>query len=247
MRGFRQGPGLHVRGGGVTPLCVIPARAGSKRLPGKNLRTLGGKPILAWTVEAALRSGIFGSVYVSSEDERTLELARGWGAATPFVRPKDLAGDTVTNVAVALHQVDELARAGLEHDAVVCLQPSSPLRSGDHIRGAWDRFLDDGAAFLASVTPIDPHYFHWAMRHDPTAGWGMYFGDAFLDVRQNLPAVFRPNGAIKIARIDALREAGTFFGAPMSAYEMPEENSIHVATRTDLIVAEALMLSRVVA
>lgn len=229
----------------MTPLCVIPARAASKRLPGKNLLDLGGKPMLAWTVEAALESAIFETVYVSSEDERTLEQARGWGAATPFVRPDELAGDTVTNVAVALHQADQLAEDGHSHDAVVCLQPSSPLRSGDHVRRAWEQFLSDDADFLASVTPIDPHYFHWAMRLHPATGWGMYFGDEFMNVRQKLPPVFRPNGAIKIARIEPLREAGNFFGAPMSAYEMPDDASIHVATRTDLVIAEALVKERV--
>lgn len=247
MRRLRDGPGLSIWGRSMTPLCVVPARAGSKRLPGKNLAALGGKPMLAWTVEAALESGIFETVYVSSEDERTLELARGWGAATPFVRPADLAGDTVTNVAVVLHHADRLAEDGHVHDAIVCLQPSSPLRSDDHIRRAWEQFLADEVDFLASVTAIDPHYFHWAMRRHPTTGWGLCFGDEFMKVRQKLPPVFRPNGAIKIARIEPMRATGNFFGAPMGAYEMPDEASIHVATRTDLVIAEALVKERVAA
>lgn len=220
------------------PCCLIPARGGSKRLPRKNILPLGGRPMLAWTVEAAAESGIFDRVLVSTEDAEIAAVAAACGAEVPELRDPALAGDTVTNVAVAL---DLARRMGWpDDDAVVCLQPSSPLRTGRHIAEAWQRFVEAGADFLVSVGPVDPHHFHWAM-HEADGRWQMVFGDRYMTVRQGLPAVFGPNGAVKIARLAALSRKGDFFGEPLTVSIMPQAASLHVATRTDLAVAEALM------
>lgn len=224
----------------MAPLCVIPARAGSKRLARKNVAPLGGRPMLAYTIAAARDSGVFADVYVSTEDAEIAALARDHGATVPGLRPTELAGDTVTNVAVCLHLADQLAAEGSPHDAVVCLQPSSPLRGAAHVRGAWQAFADQDVDFLVSVAPIDPHCYHWAMEENE-GNWRMVFGDRYLAVRQTLPPVWRPNGAIKIARLEALRATGHFFGARLGAYPMPEEASVHVATATDLKLCEALL------
>lgn len=225
----------------MTPLCLIPARRGSKRLRDKNLAPLGGRPLVAWTIAAARESGVFDHVYVSTEDAEIAAIAEREGAVVPGLRPADLAGDTVTNVAVALHLHDRLAAEGAAYDAVVCLQPSSPLRDGRHVAEAWQAFRgDDAADFLVSVSPIDPHDFHWAL-HEGDTGWVMFFGDRFLAPRQDLPPVFRPNGAIKIATVPALRKTGNFFGAGLAVYEMPPDRSVHVATAFDLSVCEACL------
>jgi CMP-N,N'-diacetyllegionaminic acid synthase len=226
----------------MKPLCVIPARAGSKRLPRKNVLPLGGKPMLGWSIEAALRSGIFDQVYVSTENEDIAELARGFGAAVPALRPLDLAGDTVTNVAVSLHLHDLLRERGLRYDAIVCLQPSSPLRTAADISQSWKSFVDEKRSFLVSVTPIDPHYFHWALSEND-GDWKMFFGDRFMTVRQELPAVQRPNGAIKIAEVEALRAANNFFGDNLGVHVMPENASIHVATDFDLWLCESILVN----
>lgn len=227
----------------MNPLCIIPARAGSKRLPRKNVVNLNGRPLLAYTIEAAAQSGVFDRVYVSTEDAGIAAQARSFGADVPFLRPVELAGDEVTNVAVALHFFDTLVGHQLGYDAIVCLQPSSPLRRKDEIREAWDRFVDERRDFLVSVTHIDPHYFHWAMNKE-NGEWGMFFGERFKAVRQRLPQVFRPNGAIKIARPEALRDAGDFFGKNLGVFEMPEETSVHVATALDLALCATLLRFR---
>jgi CMP-N-acetylneuraminic acid synthetase len=219
----------------VKPLCVIPARRGSKRLPEKNVAQLGGRPLLAWTIDAALESSLFERVLVSTEDSSFAELARDLGA-TPHARPLELAGDLVSATEVCLDALD--AHRG--YDAVVCLQPSSPLRVSRDVRGAWERFLVSGADFLVSVTPIDPHYFHWAVEPEGE-WWHMVFGDRYLIERPLLPPVHRPNGAIKIGRSGPLRERRDFFGPRLAAYEMPEERSIHVAEPLDLLLAESLL------
>jgi CMP-N,N'-diacetyllegionaminic acid synthase len=219
----------------MKPLCVIPARRGSKRLPEKNVAQLGGRPMLAWTVDAALDSGLFDSVFVSTEDGEIAELARELGA-TPHARPLELAGDLVSATEVCL----DVLEAHPGYDAVICLQPSSPLRTGDDVRGAWDRFLVSGADFLVSVTPIDPHYFHWAV-HEEGEWWRMVFGSRYLVERPLLPPVHRPNGAIKIGRAGPLRHRRDFFGPRLAAYPLPEERSIHVAEAFDLRLAETLL------
>lgn len=226
----------------MKPLCVIPARRGSKRLPLKNILPLAGQPMLAHTVRAALDSGIFGRVLVSTEDAEIARLAEAAGAE-PHFRPEALAGDLVSATDVCLEAAEVLAGRSDRYDAVVCLQPTSPLRHGEDIRLGWARFVDTGADYLVSVTAVDPHYFHWAV-HETEAAWEMYFGDRFLMERPLLPPVFRPNGAIKIGRLAPLAQTRNFFGRKLEAYAMPEERSVHVAEQFDLDLAEFLMQKR---
>ena len=143
-------------------------------------------------------------------------------------RPAALAGDEVTNVEVSLLVHDTLAEAGDQHDAIVCLQPSSPLRDGDDIRSAWTRFVETGRDFLVSATAVDPHHFHWALERRADGTYGMLFGDRYMKLRQKLPEFYRPNGAIKIARVDALRERRNFFGPSLDISIIDEARSIHV-------------------
>ncbi len=220
-------------------LCVIPARRGSKRLSQKNIRPLNGKPLLLYTIEAALGSGIFDAAYVSTEDREIAQVAERAGAVA-HQRPVELAGDLVSATDVCIDVAQALASRGERHGAIVCLQPSSPLRNADDVRASWEQFIASGADYLVSVTPIDPHYFHWAV-HESPRGWEMYFGDKFMLERPLLPPVFRPNGAIKIGKIAALTATRNFFGKPLATYSMPETRSIHVAEQFDLDIAEHLV------
>lgn len=219
------------------PLCVIPARIGSKRLARKNVLPLNGRPLLAWTVDAALASGVFDEVLVSSEDDGVLGLATALGA-TAHRRPQALAGDLVsaTDVCLEALEVHEPGPGREPYGAVVCLQPSSPLRNAADIAGAWAQFVASGADFLVSVTPVDPHFFHWAVRPEGE-WWRMWFGEQFLVERPLLPPVHRPNGAIKIGLAAPLRERRDFFGPRLATFEMPEERSVHVAEQYDLDLA----------
>ena len=220
-------------------LCAIPARRGSKRLHDKNIVPLGGRPMLAYTVDAAIESELFERVYVSTEDDAIAQLAGELGA-TPHHRPRQLAGDLVSATDVCL---DAFEAAGGSYEAIVCLQPSSPLRDARDVRGAWEAFAASGADFLVSVTPIDPHYFHWAL--EPDGEWHhMVFGERYLVERPLLPPRYRPNGAIKIGRSGPLAERRDFFGPRLAVYEMPEERSVHVAEAFDLRLAEHLLSSK---
>lgn len=223
----------------MRPLCVIPARRGSKRLPLKNILPVHGRPMLAHTIVAAAGSGIFDQVFVSTEDAEIAGLAQAAGA-TAHMRPSELASDLVSATDVCIELAQSLEKQGRSYDAIVCLQPTSPLRNAHDIRLAWSAFLEAEADYLVSVTPIDPHYFHWAVAESPQ-DWGMYFGDKYMMERPLLPPVYRPNGAIKIGRTRPLQEVRNFFGPNLTIYQMPEERSLHVAEPFDYELAQFLM------
>ena len=219
--------------------CAIPARGGSERLPRKNVLPLFGRPVIAYTIAAALDSGVFDHVYVCTDDPEIAGIAEASGATVPTLVPAKLAGPMISSHESCLWMHDHLGSAA---NSLVCLQPSSPLRSSSDITRAVDRFLETDPRFLVSVTEIDPHYFHWAVVDD--GGWRLFFGEKYMLERQLLPPVFRPNGAIKIGRIGDLKEVGHFFGEPLETISMPVDRSTHVATKTDLITCEALLSNK---
>lgn len=220
-------------------LIAIPARGGSKRLPRKNICDLGGQPMLSYTVRAALESGLSEDIYVCTEDKEIAATAEEYGARAYWI-PEEMAGDEVSSTVPCLELCDHLASEGKQFEYIFNLQPTSPLRTEDDLTEALWSLEDSRSDFLVSVTPTDPHYFHWAMVMD-SEGWRMHFRDEFLKERPQLPPVFRPNGAIKLARASAVKSAGNFFGQPLTVHEMPEERSIHVATEFDLLCAMAMI------
>lgn len=191
------------------------------------------------TIIAARESRIFDKVWVSTEDSEIAEVALS-AKAEVHHRPLTLAGDLISSAEVCLEFEKKMAKQGKIYDAVVCLQPSSPLRSATDIRDSWDKMLDSDLDFLVSITSIDPHYFHWAV-HQVAGEWKMVFEDKFMQERSLLPPVYRPNGAIKIAKTLCLRNQKNFFGPKLGVYLMPEVRSIHIAESSDLAVAESLL------
>jgi CMP-N-acetylneuraminic acid synthetase len=221
-------------------IAVIPARRGSKRLALKNLQLVAGKPLLAYSIEAALAAD-FNPVYVATEDQEIADIAIKYGATVPKLVPATMTDDLNPSWEPCVYLADELAKEGLTFTNLLCLQPSSVLRNADDISAGMKVFATGEYDYVVSVTPIDPHYFHWAVVPGENNKWGMYFGKQFLKDRHQLPPVFRPNGAIKIANIEKLRVDKNFFGANLGVSSMPEERSLHVITAADLKIAEALM------
>ncbi|MEP7286097.1 MAG: acylneuraminate cytidylyltransferase family protein [Chloroflexota bacterium] len=229
----------------MKPICVIPARRGSKRLALKNILPLAGKPMVAYSIEAALSSGLFDRVFVSTEDDEIGEIASRYGA-TVHKRPVELADDLVSATDVCIDLINAQNALGAGYDSIYCLQPSSPLRTAADICGAWEQFVKTGANYLVSVTFIDPHYFHWAIQqqNDGSGWWEMYFGDKYMIERPLLPPVYRPNGSIKIGLIEPTIERRNFFGPHLTMYETPEDRSVHVAEQFDFDLAEFLLSRR---
>ena len=209
-------------------LGLIPARGGSKGLPGKNLLPVRGRPLIAWTAEAALAARHIDRVVVSSDDDAILAAGRACGCET-LRRPAALASDTATTIDVVVHALDSIGG----HDVVVLLQPTSPLRTSDDIDAACERFAASGAPACVSVSLAEQSPY-WMYR----LGTGQTL-EPIVDLpaeatrRQDLPAVYALNGAIYIADAGRLRAARAFVGADTIAYVMPASRSIDIDTAED--------------
>jgi CMP-N-acetylneuraminic acid synthetase len=222
-------------------LCAIPARGGSKRLPRKNVKSLAGKPMLAYSIEAAKATGLFEQIFVCTEDEEIAAVAKQYGAEVPYLMPPELCGDAVPSHSPCAHLASHLLAAGQPLETLLCLQPTSPLRSASDIFNGLNYYLEGSYKFVLSGTPIDPHYFHWALSQDENGAWTPFFGSKYMVERIYLPTVLRPNGSIKIANLSALRETGNFFGEGLGVFETPEERSVHVGTEYDFKMCEWLL------
>lgn len=225
-----------------TIFCAIPARGGSKRLPRKNVRQLANKPLIAYSIEVARNSGLFSSAYVCTDDEEIAQVALRLGARVDELVPAELCGDLVPSHVPCRYVMQKTAqRTGETFNWLLCLQPTSPLRDGSDLHNAV-RISDEAECdFVVSVTPLDPHDFHWAVVPEDDGNWKMFFGSQYMKERPLLPPVYRPNGSIKLARVEALDRFGHFFGTRMKVVETPPERSVHVATEFDLRLCECLL------
>lgn len=226
-------------------LHVIPARGGSKGIPRKNIALVGGKPLIAWTIEAVSRGAWGGRVVVSTDDEEIASVAREWKAEVPFLRPGELALDTTPGVEPPLHALDRLAAdEGYEPDLVVLLQPTSPLRTAEDITGAIRVAIEHEADAVVSVTPVEKHP-HWMKAMTADGRLRPLLSDvAAATHRQALPLAFSPNGAIYVARPDVLKRSRGWQTDRTYAWVMPPERSLDIDTPFDLELADLLLRKR---
>ena len=223
------------------PFALIPARGGSKRLPGKNIVPLGGKPLLAWTLEAAQRSGIFEDLWVSSEDDEILSVAEKWGGR-PLLRSTRLADDRVTVVQLCLEVIRELSLQDRLYSALYVLLPTSPFRRGETILRAWRFFQESGADALLSVVPVD-HPPQWAFTS--ADGWlKPLFPDAYESTRQTLAPAFRHDGGHAIAVIEKFVRWKSFLTPRTLAFPIDVEEAMDINRPEDLAWAEYLLERR---
>jgi CMP-N-acetylneuraminic acid synthetase len=220
----------------VKILGLIPARGGSKGIPRKNIKRIADKPLIAWTIEAASRSRWLDAVVVSTEDEEIAEVARSYGAQTPFVRPISLALDTTPGVDPALHALNELP----EFDAVTLLQPTSPLRRSTDIDACIEFALRLHAPCVVSVCESDKHP-AWMYTIDGGERLRPLTECANVTRRQDLPTVYAANGAIYFARRDWLLRTRKFIAPDTVAFVMPRERSVDLDTLTDWKIAEIFL------
>lgn len=225
-------------------LGLITARGGSKGLPGKNVRPLCGKPLIVWTVEAALASGVVDALVVSTDAEDIAEPARKAGADVPFLRPAELATDEATSLAVGLHALDWLQDHRRWHpEWLWLLQPTSPLRTAEHLREAW-RLAETAAAdsVLGVVRP--KHHPAWCLVESPDGALAPLLVAHSPGRRQDLTTVWAPNGAIYLTRVEALRREGRFTAGRCVPLPMTPEESLDIDTSLDFAVCEALLARR---
>jgi CMP-N,N'-diacetyllegionaminic acid synthase len=185
-------------------LALIPARGGSKRLPGKNKRLLGGKPLICWSIQAAQGIPEICDILISTDDPETAEISKAAGVLVPWLRPKELASDTATSVDVALHALDWYEKEHGEIDGLLLLQPTSPFRTVQSIEKALQIFENDPSCPVVSISPTHAHPL-WAMKLE-----GDYcvpfFGEHGLNKRsQDLEPAYTVNGSIYLYTKDYLR------------------------------------------
>jgi CMP-N-acetylneuraminic acid synthetase len=222
----------------VKVLGFIPARGGSKRFPRKNVALLGGRPLLAWTLEPARASGVFATLVLSTDDAEIAVIGKTLGASV-IERPAGLGADDVTVVEVLLATLDALEADGRRFDAAYVLMPTSPFRTAETIARAFETFRSAGASALVSVMPQEfpPE---WTLEIDDGR---LRARDAvrYVKPRVELTPSFRADGAHLIASVEALRRNREFLGADTLAFRAPDAERIDIDTPRDLEFAEFLL------
>jgi CMP-N,N'-diacetyllegionaminic acid synthase len=224
-------------------LAIIPARGGSKGLPRKNIYPLHGKPLIAWTIEQAQRSGRIDSILVSTDDEEIAGVARDFGLTVPFLRPSALAGDSSLIADAILHAVDWLEAHGEHFDIIALLEPTTPLRKSSDIDSAIALFLEslERADSLVSIGEIQNEnpYVAQIIRDGyvvPFIGSGEIPSN-----RQQLNKVYFPHGGIYMSKMDAFRKYRTFYQTRTIGYLVEEWQNYEIDSIYDLICVRAIM------
>lgn len=221
-------------------VAIIPARGGSRRIPRKNIVDFLGKPLIAWSIGAAVESGCFEQVLVSTDDPEIAETAKAFGAVVPFLR--QATGDDHSPVSLAtIEALDQYAAwRGRAARMVTQLLPTCPLRSTDHVRRAVAHFLSGGSDFLLSCTDYGPMNPWWAIAIESDGRPRALFPEAMTKRSQDLPTVYCPSGAIWIAQVPALMAARTFYGPGHQFWPMDWRAGVDIDTPEDLALAKAL-------
>lgn len=222
-------------------LALIPARGGSKRLPRKNLLPLAGKPLIAWTIEAAKKSKYINTVCVSTDDIELQSVALEYGAEVPFLRPAYLANDIAKSTDVAIHALDWYKQQGKVFDTLILLQPTSPLRTTEDIDNAIKLYVEKEACSVTSVCETE-HSPLWTNILPSDLSMDYFIRSEIKNSRsQDLPTYYRLNGAIYIVKSDTLYDTKSFIAEKGSfAYIMSQENSIDIDTKLDFYLVESI-------
>ena len=222
-------------------LAIIPARKGSKRLVGKNMLDLNGKPLIAWTIEEALKSKYIDNIIISTDDENIINLSKQYkGINVPFVRSKGLSSDKATSLDVVLHAINYFSCNHKNFDYVMLLQPTSPLRKSKDIDYSIEELSEEDKS-VVSVCETD-HSPLWSNRLPDNKSMKNFLSKEIQNLRsQDLPKYYRLNGAIYISEVEYLVKEKGFLGDQTKAYIMPIERSIDIDTKKDLELCKILL------
>jgi CMP-N-acetylneuraminic acid synthetase len=227
-------------------LAIIPARAGSKGVPNKNARLLGGKPLIAYSIEQALKSKFIEDIVVSTDSEEIGEMARKFGAQVPFIRPAHLSTDTAKSIDVVVHAVEFLKEQGKIYDGIILLQPTSPFRDVSLVDSAIEQFLSGEIDSLVSVARVPKEYNpHWVYEVNKNGFLSLSTGDKeIISRRQDLPEAFHRDGNIYISSIDVILNKRSFYGEKLGFIETKSEINVNIDTMEDWEEAERLIQMR---
>lgn len=227
-------------------IAIIPARGGSKGVPGKNIKPIEGKPLIAYTIEAALGAKGIERVIVTTDDEDIAKVAKDAGAEVPFLRPAELATDTAAAPDVYMHAVEFLSKdMGVEIENFMVLLPTAPLRTSQHIDEAIDLFNKTSARTLLSFKEADTPvtWYNCVDENGRVHNAGFGAGDAMKN-RQTNETYLIPNGAIYILSYSLLKESRTYFCDNTVPYVMSAEDSIDIDYPIDFEIASLMVKKR---
>lgn len=224
-------------------IAIIPARGGSKGLPGKNIKMLNGKPLIAYTIEAALKSKYIDSVIVSTDSPAIAKVAKEYGAEVPFLRPDELSTDSSSAIDVYLHATNYyMENNKVKLNKFMVLLPTAPLRTEKHIDDAVELFLEKKADTLISIKKADTPVTWYMEKNDDdrikNARFGI--GNAVTN-RQVNNQYFVPNGAIYILDYELLKTNRTYYSNNTIGYTMSSEDSVDIDTLIEFKFAEFLL------
>ena len=221
-------------------LAIIPARSGSKGLKDKNIKLLNGKPLIAYTIEAALKSNIFREVLVSTDSEEYKKVSQEYGAWVPFLRPRCFAEDNTSTNEVIENVLLTLENMGKTYENFMVLQPTSPLRDENDLKEAFDFFIEKNANSVVSMCECE-HSPLLTRKLSNEKQLDGFFADLKCSRRQELNNYYRLNGAIYLAKVDYFKKYKDFYKENSYAYIMDKCKSVDIDDMNDYLYAEFLM------
>lgn len=227
-------------------LAIIPARGGSKGIPGKNIKLLNGKPLLAYTSEIALKSRYLKEVIISTDDTQIQETAKSLGLNAPFLRPEALAHDHTPTIEVIIHALKWYENQNIFFDAVCLLQVTSPFRTVEFLDKAIEKFIEKDSDSLVSVQKI-PHEYnpHWAFEVNENGNLKIATGEIeIITRRQELPLAYHRDGSIYITKTQVLLKEHSIYGKSIAFIESDPESYVNIDTMEDWKKAEEMIQNR---
>lgn len=219
-------------------LVIIPARGGSKGIPRKNVKSLHGKPLIQYTIEAALAIFPSSQIIVSTDDQEIKSVAEACGLVVPFLRPAELSTDTASSYDVILHAVEFAKQQGIEFETVILLQPTSPFRNGQHIQEAIELYSND-LDMVVSVTESEENPYYSIFEENENGYLEKSKVGSFTR-RQDCPKTYSYNGAIYVINPKSLEKNPLHLFTKIYKYVMPREVSIDLDTPLDWKIAELI-------
>jgi CMP-N-acetylneuraminic acid synthetase len=226
-------------------LGLIPARGGSKCVPKKNIKLLGEKPLIAYTIETALNSGQFTDIIVSTDDVEIAKVAKKYGAKVPFIRPANLSDDTAKSIDVVIHALEVLEKSGMSYDAVCLLQPTNPFRDVELINNCIRKLKEKDVDAVVSVERVPAEYNpHWQFKEDKSGHLKIVTGDKeIISRRQDLPVTYKRDGSIYLTKVKIVKGLHSFYGNKLGFIEVPT-GQVNIDTMEDWIKAEKIIRNR---
>ncbi|GFP77102.1 acylneuraminate cytidylyltransferase family protein [Clostridium fungisolvens] len=226
-------------------LAIIPARSGSKGIKDKNVKELNGKPMIAYTIEAAIKANIYDYIYVSTDSEVYADISKKYGAKVPFVRPDFISKDSSTTNDVIEYTINKFKEMGYEFENFSILQPTSPLRSYKHIVEANEMFVSKKANSVIGICEAE-HSPLWCNTVNEDLSMENFIVIENNKNRQTLKKYYRINGAIYISNTECFLKYKNFYGSKSFAYIMDKQSSVDIDDMFDFKFAEYLLTQRTI-